>query len=32
MNKYEFKVAWCGLCEQGWIEIVKSKENNHLYL
>ncbi|QKS72320.1 hypothetical protein FLK61_37440 [Paenalkalicoccus suaedae] len=29
---YEFKVAWCKLCNQGWIEIVKEKGSEKLLL
>ncbi len=32
MNIYEFKVKWCKVCEQGWIEIVKDKSNENLLL
>lgn len=26
MGDYEFKVRWCKVCEQGWVEIVKDKK------
>lgn len=32
MNYYEFKVKWCKVCDQGWVEIVKDKENQNLLL
>ncbi|WP_147433972.1 hypothetical protein [Planomicrobium sp. Y74] len=27
---YNFKVAWCLVCSQGWVEIVREKETNNL--
>jgi len=30
--KYEFKVAWCPYCDQGWVEIVKSVISGKLCL
>jgi hypothetical protein len=30
--KYEFKVAWCPFCDQGWVEIVKNTLNGELIL
>jgi len=32
MSYYEFKVKWCRVCDQGWVEIVKDKENQNLLL
>ncbi|MGG0658290.1 hypothetical protein [Rummeliibacillus pycnus] len=32
MNNYEFKVKWCKACNQGWVEIVKDKNNEKLLL
>lgn len=32
MNIYEFKVKWCKVCEQGWVEIVKNKNKENLLL
>ncbi|MET3195238.1 hypothetical protein [Bacillus sp. OAE603] len=26
------KVAWCPICEQGWVEIVKDVETNELFV
>ncbi|WP_341201338.1 hypothetical protein [Planomicrobium okeanokoites] len=28
---YNFKVAWCLVCAQGWVEIVREKETNNLF-
>lgn len=30
--KYKYKVKWCPVCEQGWIEIVKDKITGKLFL
>ena len=30
--EYEYKVAWCPFCEQGWVEIVKNTADEHLWL
>jgi hypothetical protein len=32
MNIYEFKVKWCPVCNQGWVEIVKQLNTPHLLL
>ncbi|CAM5223552.1 hypothetical protein UACE39S_02409 [Ureibacillus acetophenoni] len=32
MDIYEFKVKWCKVCDQGWVEIVKDKNNENLLL
>ncbi|MFC3883446.1 hypothetical protein ACFOU2_07910 [Bacillus songklensis] len=29
---YDFKVAWCPICSQGWIEIVKDVETKELFV
>lgn len=29
---YEFKVAWCKVCDQGWVTIVKDKGKNQFYV
>ena len=29
---YDFKVAWCPLCSQGWVEIVKDVETKQFYV
>ena len=29
---YEFKVAWCPYCDQGWVEIVQDSVTNRLLL
>ncbi|GGI12881.1 hypothetical protein [Gottfriedia solisilvae] len=26
------KVAWCPICDQGWVEIVKDVETNELFV
>lgn len=31
-NDNYFKVAWCPICEQGWVEIVKDIDTNKLYV
>ncbi|MFD1736658.1 hypothetical protein ACFSCX_08770 [Bacillus salitolerans] len=31
-NWYEFKVKWCFVCDQGWIEIVKGTRKENLFL
>ncbi|PWW17063.1 hypothetical protein DFO73_1347 [Cytobacillus oceanisediminis] len=30
--EYLYKVAWCPICSQGWIEIVKDVETKELFL
>ena len=32
MGIYSFKVVWCPVCNQGWVEIVKDKKTNELFL
>jgi len=32
MNTYKYKVAWCKLCNQGWLEIVKERTTNRLFV
>lgn len=32
MVNYKNKVAWCPICNQGWVEIVKDVETNELLL
>jgi hypothetical protein len=29
---YEFKVAWCPYCDQGWVEIVKNTLSGDLLI
>ncbi len=29
---YEFKVAWCKVCDQGWVAIVKAKGTNQYWV
>lgn len=29
---YDFKVKWCPICNQGWVQIVKEKETGNLFL
>jgi formate dehydrogenase maturation protein FdhE len=29
---YKNKVAWCPICSQGWVEIVKDVETKELYV
>ena len=31
MEKGMYKIAWCPLCEQGWVVIVKDKQTSQLY-
>ena len=28
---YQYKVSWCYVCNQGWIEIVKEEKTNKLF-
>ncbi|UPM54803.1 hypothetical protein [Gottfriedia acidiceleris] len=32
MNYYKNKVAWCPICDQGWVEIVKDVVTNDLFV
>ncbi|MGE7978342.1 hypothetical protein [Psychrobacillus sp. NPDC093200] len=32
MRDYENKVAWCPICSQGWIEIVKDTITDELFV
>ncbi|MFJ7666910.1 hypothetical protein ACIQXI_07365 [Lysinibacillus sp. NPDC097195] len=32
MGYYEYKVKWCVVCDQGWVEIVKEELNSKLLL
>ena len=32
MNDYKYKVAWCKICNQGWLEIVKEKATKKLFI
>jgi hypothetical protein len=32
MSKYDFKVKWCPVCDQGWVGIVKQLNSIHLLL
>lgn len=32
MSQYQFKVTWCRVCDQGWVEIVKETQNSTLLL
>ncbi|MDR7240888.1 hypothetical protein [Neobacillus drentensis] len=32
MGNYRNKVAWCPICSQGWVEIVKDVETNELFV
>lgn len=29
---YEFKVKWCPVCSQGWVQIFKEEHSGELYL
>ena len=31
MNKYNFKVKWCPVCDQGWVIIAKDKSTKQLF-
>lgn len=26
-----YKIAWCPICDQGWVEIVKDSKTSQLY-
>lgn len=32
MDTYEFKIGWCKICNQGWLEIVKDKADQKLFI
>lgn len=32
MSSYKFKVGWCPVCNQGWIQIVKDVKTHKLFL
>ena len=32
MDEYEFKIGWCGICNQGWLEIVKDQQTQKLFI
>lgn len=32
INLYQYKVAWCPVCNQGWVEIAKEKCSDKLFL
>ena len=32
IDMYEFKIAWCNVCKQGWIEIFKDTTTTQLFL
>ncbi|WP_026478303.1 hypothetical protein [Alkaliphilus transvaalensis] len=32
MNIYKYKIEWCPICNQGWVEIVKDKATNELFV
>ncbi len=32
MNDYKNKVAWCEVCDQGWVEVVKELKMGKLFL
>ncbi|WP_342578551.1 hypothetical protein [Psychrobacillus sp. FSL K6-2843] len=32
MGDYEYKVAWCPICSQGWLEIVKDTATDELFV
>ena len=31
-QKYPFKVNWCKICDQGWVEIVRYSGNDNLFV
>ena len=31
-KSYPNKIAWCPVCNQGWVEIVKAKETGHMFV
>jgi hypothetical protein len=31
-NYFKYKVKWCVICNQGWVEILKEVKNNKLIL
>lgn len=32
MDRYTYKVAWCKICNQGWLEVVKEKTTKRLFI
>ena len=32
MSTNNYRVAWCPICNQGWVEIVKNRKSGLLYL
>lgn len=30
-KKYKYRVAWCAVCNQGWVEIAKDKNSKELF-
>ena len=32
METFDFKIGWCRICNQGWLEIVKDKETQKLFI
>lgn len=32
MDMYKYKVKWCPVCNQGWVQIVKEKESGTLFV
>lgn len=32
MEFYKNKVAWCPICDQGWVEIYKDKNTKNLFV
>jgi len=32
MTEFEYKVKWCPLCNQGWVQIVKEKNTGVLFV
>lgn len=31
INTYDYKVKWCPICNQGWVEIVKDVRTGQLF-
>ena len=32
MQKYDNKVAWCSVCDQGWVQIRKDRKTKELFV
>lgn len=32
MERYKYKIAWCNICNQGWINILKDRETEEIFV